>query len=186
MKEQQMYMRKKLVLFTATFLNTVFLFPWIARRQRATAPKRHGFLPEPCGHSLRLLGAAHGSLKPDVWQQQGKWAGNMGSQQEVAGTDSECRRSFSLSISSVAELGKESRASHYAPVTHIVTYSQIRSGYSSLHPRSFRYFKRRYVFMGKSSLNRYVEGIPSFLIFVYSQWLLKAEKASICYWFLHP
>lgn len=35
--------------------------------------------------------------------------------------------------------------------------------------------------MGKYSFNKFVEGISSFLIFIYSQWLLEAVKASICY-----
>lgn len=65
-----------------------------------------------------------------------------------------------------------------SPVTHIVTYSQRRSGYSSLYLRSFSYFKSIYF----SLVNRALRGMQkAFLIFVYSQWLLKAEKASICY-----
>lgn len=107
-------------------------------RQWPTAPKRHGFLPESRGHSLRLLGAAHGGLKPDVWQQQGERDGNVGSQQTVAGPDSQRRRALSLSVTSVTKPGKESQRPPLSAstVTDVVTHSQVRSGYDGLSGHS--------------------------------------------------
>lgn len=79
--------------------------PWILRQWNPT-PERHGFLSKSCGHCLCLLWAAHGCLKPDVWQQQGKWNGDLWSQQEVAGPDCKCWCAFSLPVTSVTKFGK--------------------------------------------------------------------------------
>lgn len=123
-------MLNELVLFTCgIFQNCLYVL--LGYRQWDTAPKRHGFLPESCGHSLCLLWAAYGSLKPDVWQQQRQWDGHRGGQQKVAGPDSERRCSFSLSVAPVTKLGKESQCLPLpmTTITYFVTHSQI-SGYS--------------------------------------------------------
>lgn len=138
-------MLNELILFTYYILQNC-LYVLLDHRQWDTAPKRHGFLPKSCGHSLCLLRATHGSLKPDVWQQQGKRDGNLGSQQKVAGPDSKCWCSFSLSVTSVTKLGKESQCLllSVSTVACITTYSRI-SGYSSLYHK-YSATSKEYIF----------------------------------------
>lgn len=64
-------------------------------------------------------------------------------------------------------------------VTHLVAYSPYKKWLFVMYQQLVSYFKRVHFSTGKYGFsNKYVEGIPSLLIFIYSQ---AAEKASICY-----